>query len=76
MNEQLKVMKEEEVVNLCTGDRFVMYKVGPVLMANVIYYHYFHTFFDSLLYLTLKKHLNQTFPCSSAKVFHLSFCCF
>ena len=28
-------MKDEEIVNLCTGDRYVMYKIGPVLMANV-----------------------------------------
>ena len=54
MNEQLKVMKEEEVVNLCTGDRFVMYKVGPVLMANVISYFLCFTFFDLIVpYSTL-----------------------
>jgi len=29
---------DEEAVNLCSGDRYVMYKVGPVLMANVRYF--------------------------------------
>jgi len=34
INSQLQVLKDEGIVNLCTGDRYVMYKVGPVLMAN------------------------------------------
>ena len=31
----MKFVKDEEIVNLCTTDRYVMYKTGPVLAASV-----------------------------------------
>lgn len=34
LNTELKLVKDEDLVNLCTTDRYVMYKVGPVLIAN------------------------------------------
>jgi len=34
INDQLKLMKSEDVKNICTTDRFVLYKVGPVLAAS------------------------------------------
>jgi len=34
VNSELKLMKEDELVDLCSTDRYVMYKVGPILIAN------------------------------------------
>ena len=36
-NKELNINKDEKEIlnNLCLTDRYVMYKVGPVLLANV-----------------------------------------
>ena len=35
INDKLKYVKDEEIKDLCTTDRYVMFKAGPFLAANV-----------------------------------------